>query len=189
MSKSSEPVKPPWKIDPAINVDRASLDDIRFVFAQAEKRLDDSVKTGELITSRTMTLMTLMAGLLIALSGFFISNWNGWAKLNARVLVSLIGVLYILGTVTYMLKNVLPDEYFVLGSYPRDLITPNFYDPALPADKIAILMYISEIENYDSRIDYNRKKNNTRWNRYRHSLIALWLMPMILGVLYMACYK
>lgn len=187
MSKISASLQPPWKIDPAIDIGKISVEDIKLVFAQAEKRLDDTVKTGELIASKTMTLITFMAGLLIALSGFFISNWNGWSKLNGKVFVSLIGALYMLGLVTYMLKNVLPNEYYVLGSNPRDLMSPRFYDPVLPVDKIAIFMYMSEIENYDSRIEYNREKNNARWRRYRYSLITLWVMPMVLGILYVGC--
>ena len=79
--------------------------------------------------------------------------------------VAIIGSVYILCLVTYMLRNVLPNEYYVLGSNPRDLMSPSFYDPALPAEKIAIFMYMSEIENYDSRIEYNREKNSERWKR------------------------
>jgi len=132
-----------WKIDPTIDVNRVSIEDVKIVFAQAEKRLDDTIKTGELIAGKTMTLMTLMAGLLVAFSGFFISNWNGWAQINAKVFVAIIGSVYILCLVTYMLRNVLPNEYYVLGSNPRDLMSPSFYDPALPAEKIAIF-YVHE---------------------------------------------
>lgn len=49
-----------WKIDPTIDVNRVSIEDVKLVFAQAEKRLDDTIKTGELIAGKTMTLMTLM---------------------------------------------------------------------------------------------------------------------------------
>ena len=66
-----------WKIDPSIDVTRVSLEDVRFVFSQAEKRLDDTAKTGESIASKTMSMMTLMAGVLIALSGYTISDWKG----------------------------------------------------------------------------------------------------------------
>jgi|GEM_PF-1304422 len=181
--KSISPGKP-WKIDPAIDINRVSIDDVKLVFAQAEKRLDDTVKTGELIAGKTMTLMTLMAGLFVALSGFFISNWNGWSQMNAKLFVAIVGSVYILFLVTYMLKNVLPSEYFVLGSNPRELMSPSFYDPALPKDKIAIFMYMSEIENYDLRIEYNRQRNIERWIRFRYSVIALWIMPAGLGLVY-----
>ena len=68
-----------WKIDRSIDVDRVSLEDVKFIFSQAEKRLDDTVKTGESIASKTMSMITLLAGVLIALSGYMISNWNSVA--------------------------------------------------------------------------------------------------------------
>jgi hypothetical protein len=42
----------PWKIDSSIDVNRVSLEDVKLIFGQAEKRLDDTVKTGESIASK-----------------------------------------------------------------------------------------------------------------------------------------
>lgn len=50
MQKERIPDRPGWKIDPAININRVSLEDVKFVFTQAEKRLDDTMKTGDGIT-------------------------------------------------------------------------------------------------------------------------------------------
>jgi hypothetical protein len=33
--------KPPWRIDPSIDVNRVSLEDVKLIFSQAEKRLAD----------------------------------------------------------------------------------------------------------------------------------------------------
>ena len=151
--KNIPPAKPPWKIDPSIDVNRISLEDVKLIFAQAEKRLDDTVKTGELIAGKTMTLMTLMVGILVALSGFLISNWNGWTQLTAKEFVAMIGALYIVVLFTYMLKNVLPNDYFVL----------------------------------DFRIEYNRTINMRRIQRYRDSVIAVWILPLLLGIIYTFC--
>ena len=86
-----------WKIDPSIDVNRVSLEDVKFVFSQAEKRLDDTVKTGESIASKTMSMITLMAGVLIALSGYTISDWKGLAFATDKDVVAVLGSLYILG--------------------------------------------------------------------------------------------
>jgi hypothetical protein len=86
-----------WKIDPSIDINRVSLEDVKFVFSQAEKRLDDTVKTGESIASKTMSMITLMAGVLIALSGYTISDWKGLAFATDKDVVAVLGSLYILG--------------------------------------------------------------------------------------------
>jgi hypothetical protein len=174
-----------WKIDPAIDVDRVSLEDVKFIFSQAEKRLDDTVKTGESIASKTMSMFTVMAGVLIALSGYAISNWKGFQSANEKDLVAIIGSLYILSLFFYMLTNVLPNKYHVLGSEPDLLMVPQYFAPALPLDKITIFIYMSEIENYNERISANLKVNEGRWERYRISVILFLILPVVLGIVFM----
>jgi hypothetical protein len=173
-----------WKIDPSIDVNRVTLEDVKFIFSQAEKRLDDTVKTGESIASKTMSIFTLMAGVLVALSGYMISNWNGISSSTSKDLVSILGSLYILGLFIYMLKNVLPNEYYVLGSEPDQLMVPAYFDPKLPLDKVTIFIYMSEIENYNLRIEHNLAVNAGRWRKYRFSIIWMLLLPVVLAIVY-----
>lgn len=75
MTTHPKPQKPPWKIDPSVEVNRVSLEDVKLIFSQAEKRLADTAKARESIESKTMTVVSLMTGILIALCGYAISNW------------------------------------------------------------------------------------------------------------------
>ncbi|HEX3934302.1 MAG TPA: hypothetical protein VHW43_06455 [Puia sp.] len=50
----------PWTIDRSINVDRISIDELKLIFNQAEKRLDDTIRQGEGIASKTMSIVTLI---------------------------------------------------------------------------------------------------------------------------------
>jgi hypothetical protein len=187
MNKTSTQQEQPWKIDPSIDVDRVSLEDVKLIFSQAEKRLDDTVKTGESIASKTMSMITLMAGVLIALSGFIISDWKGIAKATHKDYVAIIGVLYIFSLFVYVINNVLPSKYFVLGSEPEELMIPQFFDLAVQKDKITIFIYMSEIENYNLRIKKNLKANTSRWERYRLSVISFLILPVVLGIAYLIC--
>lgn len=173
-----------WKIDPSIDINRVSLEDVKFVFSQAEKRLDDTVKTGESIASKTMSMITLMAGVLIALSGYTISDWKGLAFATDKDIVAILGSLYILGLFIYMVKNVMPNDYFVLGSEPDQLMMPSYFDAKLPMDKITIFIYMSEIENYNLRIEQNLELNAGRWKKYRFSVISILMLPVFLGIAY-----
>ncbi len=173
-----------WKIDPSIDVNRVSLEDVKFIFSQAEKRLDDTVKTGESIASKTMSMITLMVGVLIALSGFMISDWKSLPSATHKDYTAVIGSIYILGLFIYMVNNVLPSRNFVLGSEPEELMIPQFFDEAVQLDKITILIYISEIENYNLRIAENLEINRGRLTRYRLSIILLLLLPIVLGITY-----
>src|ERR1700742_954070 len=108
-----------WTFDQTINVDRLSMEEIKMIFNQAEKRLDDTVKQGESIASKTMSMISLMAGLLIALSGYIISIWKGPSALTNKDMVGIFGCLYILGLLIYVISNVMTYKYFVAGSRPE----------------------------------------------------------------------
>jgi hypothetical protein len=184
MAKGPNTQKKPWQIDPSIDVNVVSLEDVKLIFSQAEKRLDDTIKTGESIASKTMTMVGLLTGVLIALCGYTISNWNDDEPLGSKVWVAILGSLYIVSLFFYMLKNVLPNRYFVLGSEPNELMISSFFANTVQQDKITVFLYMSEIENYDWRIQRNLELNEQRWNKYRRSAIFLLLLPVFLGFAY-----
>ena len=120
MTAHAKTKKPPWKIDPSIDVNRVSLEDVKLIFSQAEKRLADTVRIGQSIESKTMMIFSLMAGVLIALCGYIISNWFD-EPISNRTWVAILGVIYILGLSIYMPPNLLSDRYFMQGSKPSQL--------------------------------------------------------------------
>lgn len=176
--------EPPWEIDPSIDVDRVSLDDVKLIFAQAEKRLDDTVKTGESIASKTMSMITLMAGVLLGLSGFIISDWKGLSLATHRDWVGIFGCVYILSLLIYMIRNVMPNKYQMLGSEPEELMIPEFFTPSIPQDKITIFIYMNEIEEYSLRIQDNTKMNIRHGRCYQLSVILFLAFPIVLGFFY-----
>jgi hypothetical protein len=119
MTAHPKPKKPPWRIDPSIDVNRVSLEDVQLIFSQAEKRLADTIKRGESIESKTMTMVGLMTGTLITLCGYVISS---------------------------------------------------------------LFLYMSEIENYNLRIQLNLEENTRNLRRFRLSMSLLLILPIFLGV-------
>jgi hypothetical protein len=174
----------PWRISSAIDIDRVSLEDVKLIFSQAGKRLDDTVKTGENIASKTISMITLMAGVLIALSGFMLTDWKGWSSATPKDYVAIIGAFYILILFIFMIKNILSDTYFALGSEPHKLMIPQYFEAGIPQEKISIFIYMNEIENYDARIRSNAELNIRRLARYRFSTRSFLLLPMVLGVIF-----
>jgi len=184
MSRAAQPPQTDWTIDRSINVDRLSMDELKLIFSQAEKSLDDTVKQGESIASKTMSMITLMAGLLIALSGYTISIWKGPTALTNKDLVGIFGCLYILGLLIYVINNVMTYKYFVAGSQPKKLINSTYTDEEIPRSKILLLLYINEIEAYNRHIESNAILNRRRWHRYRISVFLFLLFPLVLALLY-----
>jgi thiosulfate reductase cytochrome b subunit len=161
-----------------------SLDDVKLIFAQAEKRLDDTVKTGESIATKTMTMITLMAGVLLALSGFIISDWKKLSLATHKDWVGVFGFMYILSLLIYMIRNVMPNRYKMLGSEPEELMIPQFFTPSIPQDKITLFIYMNEIEGYSERIRDNTEINMRHGKRFRFSVILFLALPMMLAFFY-----
>jgi uncharacterized membrane protein len=72
----------------------------------------------------------------------------------------------------------------VPGSEPEQLMVPSFFAAAVPKDKITLFIYMSEIENYNLRIEKNLEMNDRRSKLYRRSVILFLILPVLLGVLY-----
>lgn len=160
------------------------MEELKLIFNQAEKRLDGTIKEGETIASRTTTMVTLMAGLLIALSGYTISIWKGFSALAAKDWVAIVGCLYILGLLIYIVGNIVTHRYFLTGSQPQDLVNATYDDDEIPRNKMLLLLYLNEIEEYNDRIANNSTLNRRGWHRYRICIRLLLFFPFILALLY-----
>jgi hypothetical protein len=182
MTAHPKPKKPPWRIDPSIDVNRVSLADVRLIFSQAEKRLADMVRIGQSIESKTMTIFSLMAGVLIALCGYIISNWNNDEPISNKTWVAILGVIYIPGLSIYMLPNLLTDRYFMQGSKPSQLMSPSYFATEIHPDKITLFLFMSEIENYNLRIEENLKENDRNLRLFRLFMTLLLILPIFPGI-------
>jgi hypothetical protein len=173
-----------WTIDQSINIDRLSMDELKLIFNQAEKLLNDTVKEGESIASKTMSMITLMAGLLIALGGYIISIWKGFSALTNKDLVGIVGCLYLLGVLIYVINNVMTHKYLMVGSQPENLVNSTYIDNEITGSKMLLLLYINEIEDYNRRIANNTTLNHRHWRRYNASLRLFLFFPVVLALLY-----
>jgi hypothetical protein len=177
-----KPQKPPWKIDPSIDVNRVSLEAVILIFSQAEKRLADTIKRGESIESKTMTMVSLLTGTLITLCGYVISSWSDNGPISNKAWIAILGIIYILGLFIYLVKNVLTDKYFMLGSESSHLMRPSYFANSIQQDKIILFLYMSEIENYNLRIQRNLEENTRNLRRFRRSITLLLILPVFLGI-------
>jgi hypothetical protein len=184
MSRVTQLPESPWTINQSIKIDQLSLDELKLIFNQAEKRLDETMKRGESIASKTMSIVTLMAGLLVALSGYIISIWKGFSALTTKDWVGITGCLYLLGLLIYVINNVMTHKYIAAGSRPEKLISSTYSDEDIPGSKMLLLMYVNEIEDYNRRIANNTILNRRGWRRYRRSVRLFLLFPLVLSLLY-----
>lgn len=162
------------------NPDNHSVEHLKFIFSQAEKRLEDSHKTFETSTTKSVTLITLTVAILSALTAYFFVNNDFLGVFNPKLFSIFVVCIYMFFILIYIIKNILPHDYHPSGSLPSLLLSecpPNVEQELHLKD-----VYYSELVNYDKRIEYNFNMNNPRLERIRNSIILLTCMP-VLGLL------
>ncbi|CAN5547980.1 hypothetical protein BH09BAC4_BH09BAC4_23950 [soil metagenome] len=169
------------------NPDTYTLRHLEYIFSQADKRLEESHKTFESTTTKSVTLITLLVAILTAFTSYFFDKNEIKGIFDAKLTVVFVAICYTYILLIYMLNNILPCDYQPSGSKPSALLKKGqFGQGSKDFDKEDNLKnrYFSEIVNYDFRIVVNFSINTERLNRYNKTVIGLSIMPLFGLVLY-----
>lgn len=163
-----------------------TIEELKFVFEQAEKQLQDTNETSQLIVSRATTLLTLMSGFLITIVGFGIKLWIDNSKDSLEYYNELILTTIIIGCYTFYIsivltKNIKGVGYKILGAEPMQLFIKKYYTiNDTKFNRRLRMMYISEIISYQKKITYNININETRWKSINNVIMLIILLPVLL---------
>lgn len=156
----------------------------KFIFDHAEKQLKDLIDTGNIITTRTTTLITVVVGLLIAIISYFINRWDTKQYFDSLTTTSIIVVIYLLVICFYLRMNILPKEYAVPGAAPKLFFKDSIFGEKSDEQNRLRNLYINEIESYQKRIEHNKATNNERWKHYNQALLLVVLLPIVMPVIF-----
>jgi hypothetical protein len=63
-------------------------------------------------------------------------------------------------------------------------MVPSFFATRVQQDRITLFLYMSEIENYNLRIERNLEENKRRWRLLKLSITLLLFLPVFLGIVF-----
>ncbi len=160
----------------------------KFIFDQAEKQVKETSDAGNNIVTRSTTLLTLIAGLLIALFGYGFSQWFALSKqfdhiVYSTFLTCIYTGVYLFIIIVLLTYNLFGKDYAIIGSEPKSLFKDLFFDKN-KADDIIIHFYVSEFVQYQQRIATNKEINNSRWKKYHLALIMIVIVPVIIFLIF-----
>ncbi|WP_288429448.1 hypothetical protein [uncultured Spirosoma sp.] len=162
------------------------LDALKFIFAQAEKKLEDSNKVFEVTTTKSVSIIALLSSIFIAQSAYFFLSNDLQGKFDPKLFAVFCSAFMSLLILRYLLNNILPVRYHTIGSSPNRLFNTEFFNEKSSGKTVSFL-YANEIETYQVKIEYNFKLNTIRLARIRFSIYALLLLPiMVLTLFYTA---
>jgi competence protein ComGF len=179
--EQKEPID--WRLSEE-NSKKLEIDDVEFAFSQAEKQLVGTIKEADVIITRTSILLTVAFGFIASIIGFVISEVESGRSNYCLIIASIFGVFYLLALTLNLLKNFKGHVYQSVGREPI-LLLDEYYVikyPDLKERKVVVLL--SEIKNYQKRIDINKKINLKRWNTFKCSLNMMVFSPFLLVSIY-----
>ncbi|WP_040006186.1 hypothetical protein [Fibrisoma limi] len=162
------------------NLKNVDLDDLKFIFAQAEKRLDDTIKNFDVTTSKSISFITLTATLLTALTAYLFVNFDPKGVFDPKLCTVGVCCIYAAVILFRFIDIVLPKSYDPMGSFPQDLLVDHMFTDE-DADAKATLqnLYLNEIENYNCRIIRNRTVNAQRLKIFNDSAERICYLPLV----------
>lgn len=164
---------------------KVTTEHAKFIFEQAERKVEESIKTCDGLSSKIYTLLAINIGAWLTLCGFLFSNIYSTVKHLDLVVIASIAVLYILFIIVYGFIYVYPKGYHVPGSQPKDLFVQDFFE-AEKAETTTMYLYSSEANNYQGRIEHNSTLNRKRAACLKNMIVADCLLPIIAIVVYLA---
>ena len=174
-----------WKASPE-NKQKINIEEAKFIFDQAEKLLKETVDVSQIIVSKTTTLITIVIGLLTAMTGFMIGKWENSACefFSPITLTCLLSILYLIPICFILFDTIKTREYGAVGRMPQELFNDCFFDQKTKEKDITLVFYVTEIEEYQYKIENNTRTNVKRWKQYNTCLLFIALTPGVVGVIY-----
>jgi len=165
------------------NFNSLSLEYFKFIFDQSEKFLSRLVTVSENITKKAHAILVISVSLLtLSLSGVF--TLKDSQLIASSVLLCVMSLLVIL----LLLKPLVSYSLSVPGTPPNKLIDKDFIVNFSSQENIVKNLFLTEILDYQDRIDSNAKQNKQRIHYVDAAMLLLvaapfisWLFGIILG--------
>jgi hypothetical protein len=165
------------------HIEKIAENEAKFLLDHAEKALKDTLENNNLIVGRTTTLLTITVGMMTELAGFAITMWSA-CNLDAMIWTAFIVLLYLYITTIFMVDNVQPKKYIIIGAAPSDFFNNNFFGNAFAEKDRLKYFYLNEVHNIQKRITENKTTNERRWTRFRVCLYFVAATPVVLVVVF-----
>ena len=170
------------------NLEKLTLEEATFIFAQAEKCLADSIETAKKIYERCYSFLTIISAILISLVAYSIARWETNKTLDTLLITSIALTFYFLCLgLIFLLKNITPRDYQLPGTKPENYFNEFIFNDSLKKQERILKIYQVEIFNYSERININEKINEQRWHNYTLALKFLFFSPLVMGVVLLIC--
>jgi len=156
----------------------------KFILEHAEKQLKDILDTSLQIVARSTTLLTIIVGVMIALIGFSIQNWETTNLWSQKLFIALWFTAY-LGVIVFILFfNFIPKTYFIAGAEPADFFKSDEVFRKENSDYRMIAILVNEIIQAQLKIKRNKLANDKKWRNFNWAIYLIGSIPIYILIIY-----
>jgi len=161
-----------------------TLESAKFIFSQAEKLLQSTVTTTNILLERAKVLIQMFATLIIANIGFVVVqiNTNNFSLLFQ---VAVIFLAFLIICSWFSIKMFRVADVDDIGSRPSLLANQELLE--FDKKNQELLLIVNEIENYEKRIKSNLANNRERVNIF-HKLMNTFKAGILVLIIYLPLY-
>lgn len=168
---------------------KASIEELKYILERGERALAGTRESDNRVTSRSITLLGFIIGILLTLSGYLFSQIIGEGSINYHsTFTAIITSSYLYLVCLYLHKNILGLALKKEGTLPKRLFTETFIFLKGTTEERLRFFYEAGIQNTQRALDYNMKEIEVKWNKYDLSLKGILLLPIILLGTYLFTY-
>ena len=175
-----------WTLPEYLNLkfNEIKLDYLKFSFEQAEKFLNELVRTGDNISKKAHAVLVIA----ISIFTLSLSAWSSSVIKSPELIVAAICLSSISFVVVVILIHpIWSYKTYVSGSDPSSLLKQELVESFSDQDNVLKNLILTELVNYQYRIDHNDKINMHRIkyvDRAMFLLVAAPILSWLFGELY-----
>lgn len=173
-----------WKLN-FKNWRNMSIDTALLLLNESKEYLDYTINLSDKLTQRGYTILMILLAIIGGLTNKLLS-FNLDSSLN-QVIFTLVfcSLIFSIGLGIYLLKLIFPFDMKQRGRIPKELSNEEYLIPSNLNQELAYLSFVlNEIQNIQSKIEYNVNMNSKRLKVFKSLLISLLIFFAIFITIY-----
>ncbi len=167
------------------NEKKLDINELRFIYDQAEKQLKETIDASSIIVARCTVLISICVAIATTIVSFYIKARVDAKQLDTSVdAICKIGVFFLSLISALLAYNITSKDYYCLGTEPMSLIDTKILDKKEASDKKLVRFYVNEIINQQHKIDGNKSLNKKRWLIFHVSIVSIISVPILMAIFF-----
>jgi hypothetical protein len=151
-----------------------SKDSALFIIGEADKYLKYTIEVSDKVTARAFSFLLICISIFTAIIGFTFKYYSENPGISLNLICNLLFAIMLLINCYLLILIVSPRFFMMTGRIPKEIAIPDFLDNQdLTAEQSHLALILNEIENCQTKIEYNINQNQDRLKMFKRTLIVL----------------